>query len=66
MDEAKKEMLKKLPKIDEVLLILEKQNIYDLAPRDIVKESCRKIVQDLRDKIVNAKKSNRRNLALTR
>ncbi|MFZ3156548.1 MAG: L-seryl-tRNA(Sec) selenium transferase, partial [Smithella sp.] len=56
MDELKKELLKKLPKIDEVLLILEKQNIYDLAPRDIVKETCRKVVQDLRDKIVTAKK----------
>jgi L-seryl-tRNA(Ser) seleniumtransferase len=56
MDEIKKEMLKQLPKIDEVLLILEKQNIYDLAPREIVKETCRKIVQDLRDKIINAKK----------
>lgn len=56
MDELKKEMLKQLPKIDEVLLILEKLNIYDLAPRNIVKETCRKIVQDLRDKIVNAKK----------
>lgn len=56
MDEQRKELLKKLPKIDEVLLILEKQNIYDLVPRDIVKETCRKVVQDLRDKIVNAKK----------
>ena len=56
MDELKKEMLKKLPKIDEVLLILERQNISDLAPRDIVITTCRKVVQDLRDKIVNAKK----------
>jgi L-seryl-tRNA(Ser) seleniumtransferase len=56
MDDLKKEMLKQLPKIDEVLLILEKQNIYDLAPHEIVKEICRKIVQDLRDKIMNAKK----------
>jgi L-seryl-tRNA(Ser) seleniumtransferase len=56
MDDLKKEMLKNLPKIDEVLLILEKQNIYDLAPRDIVKGTCRKVVQDLRDKIVNSKK----------
>ncbi|MBN1364670.1 MAG: L-seryl-tRNA(Sec) selenium transferase [Syntrophaceae bacterium] len=56
MDELKKDLLKKLPKIDEVLLILEKQNIYDLAPREIVKETCRKVVQDLRDKIVNSKK----------
>ncbi|PKN37531.1 MAG: L-seryl-tRNA(Sec) selenium transferase [Deltaproteobacteria bacterium HGW-Deltaproteobacteria-2] len=56
MDDIKKELLKKLPKIDEILLILEKQNIYDLAPREIVKETCRKVVQDLRNKIVNAKK----------
>jgi L-seryl-tRNA(Ser) seleniumtransferase len=56
MDELRKEMLKQLPKIDEIILLLEKQNIYDLAPRDIVKETCRKVVQDLRDKIVNTKK----------
>jgi L-seryl-tRNA(Ser) seleniumtransferase len=56
MDEQRKEMLKKLPKIDEIILILEKQNIYELAPRDVVKETCRKVVQDLRDKIVNIKK----------
>jgi L-seryl-tRNA(Ser) seleniumtransferase len=56
MDEQKKEMLKKLPKIDEIILLLEKQDIYSLAPRDIVIASCRKVVQDLRGKIVNAKK----------
>jgi len=56
MDDLRKAMLKQLPKIDEVLLILEKQNIYDLAPRDIVKETCRKVVQNLREKIINAKK----------
>ena len=56
MDDAKKELLKKLPKIDEVLLILEKQKIYDLAPRQLVKETCRKVVQDLREKIVTTKK----------
>ena len=56
MDELKKEMLKQLPKIDEIILLLEKQDIYCLAPRDIVKETCRKVVQDMREKIVNAKK----------
>ena len=56
MDEKRKEMLKKLPKIDEVILLLEKQNIYALAPRDIVKETCRMVVQNLRGKIVDAKK----------
>ena len=56
MNELKKEMLKQLPKIDEVLLILEKQDIYDLAPRDIIKETCRTVVQNLREMIVNSKK----------
>ncbi len=57
MDELKKEMLKQLPKIDEIILLLEKQDIYSLVPRDIVKETCRKVVQDMREKIVNAKKN---------
>jgi L-seryl-tRNA(Ser) seleniumtransferase len=56
MDDVKKELLKKLPKIDEVMLLLEKQDIYDRAPRYIVKETCRKVVQDLREKIFNGKK----------
>jgi L-seryl-tRNA(Ser) seleniumtransferase len=56
MDERRKEMLKKLPKIDEVILLLEKQDIYTLAPREIVKETCRMVVQNLRGKIVDAKK----------
>jgi L-seryl-tRNA(Ser) seleniumtransferase len=56
MDKKKKEMLKKLPKIDEVILLLEKQDIYTLAPREIVKETCRMVVQNLRGKIVDAKK----------
>lgn len=56
MDEQRREMLKKLPKIDEVILLLEKQDIYVLAPRDIVKETCRMVVQNLRGKIVDARK----------
>ena len=56
MDEKKKAMLKKLPKIDEVILLLEKKDIYALAPREIVKETCRMVVQNLRGKIVDAKK----------
>ncbi len=58
MDEQRKEMLKKLPKIDEIILLLEKQDIYSLAPRDIVIATCRKVVQDLRDKIINAKEKD--------
>jgi L-seryl-tRNA(Ser) seleniumtransferase len=64
MDDFRKELLKQLPKIDEVLLVLEKQNIYDLAPRDIVKESCRTVVQRLRDKVVNASKKELEKVSL--
>jgi L-seryl-tRNA(Ser) seleniumtransferase len=64
MDDQQKEMLKKLPKIDEVLLILEKQNIYELAPRDVVKETCRTVVQTLRDKVVKAFKKEISELSL--
>jgi len=53
MDEKRKTLLKSLPKIDEVILLLEKKNIYSRAPREIVKEVSQKVVQKLRDKIVN-------------
>jgi L-seryl-tRNA(Ser) seleniumtransferase len=53
MDEKRKTLLKSLPKIDEVILLLEKKNIYSLSPREVVKEVSQKVVQKLRDKIVN-------------
>jgi len=53
MDEKRKSLLKNLPKIDEVILLLEKQDIYALAPREVVVEMVRQAVQDLREKIVN-------------
>lgn len=58
MDELRKEMLKKLPKIDEIILLLEKQDIYSLAPRDIVIATCRTVVQNLRKKIMEAKEKD--------
>ena len=53
MDEKRKTLLKSLPKIDEVILLLEKKNIYSRAPREIVKEVSQKVVQKLREKIVD-------------
>ena len=53
MDEKRKTLLKSLPKIDEVILLLEKKDIYSLAPREIVKETSQRVVQKLREKIVN-------------
>ena len=56
MDDKRKEMLRNLPKIDEVILLLEKQGIYEKASRDIVRETCRSVVQKLRDQILAADK----------
>jgi L-seryl-tRNA(Ser) seleniumtransferase len=53
MDDQRKALLKSLPKIDEVILLLEKRDIYLLASREIVKETCRKAVQKLREKVLN-------------
>jgi len=58
MDESRKTFLRNLPKIDEVILLLEKSGIYDLAPREIVLEACRNVVQNLRDKIIEAKEKD--------
>ena len=54
MDEKRKLLLKRLPKIDEVILLLEKKDVYSRAPREIVKEMSQKVVQKLRDEIVNS------------
>jgi L-seryl-tRNA(Ser) seleniumtransferase len=58
MDESRKIFLRNLPKIDEIILLLEKQDIYSLAPRDIVTATCRTVVQNLRDKIIEAKEKD--------
>ena len=58
MDESRKTFLRNLPKIDEIILLLEKQDIYYLAPRDIVIATCRTVVQNLRDKIIESKEKD--------
>ena len=54
MDDKRKDLLRHLPKIDEVILLLEKQDIYEKASREIVREVCRDVVQKLRDRILTA------------
>lgn len=54
MDEKRREMLKGLPKIDEVIGDLEKKGIYEKASREIVLETCRDVVQKLRNAILTA------------
>ena len=54
MDEKRKILLKSLPKIDEVIGLLEKQGIFEKASREIVLEICRSVVQKMRDDILTA------------
>ena len=58
MDDKRKEMLRSLPKIDEVIFLLEKSGIYDLALREIVLDTCRNVVQKLRDTIIESKEKD--------
>jgi L-seryl-tRNA(Ser) seleniumtransferase len=55
MDDQKKMLLKELPKIDELMLLLEQKDIFAKAPRDIVKSVCRMVVADLRQSILDKK-----------
>jgi L-seryl-tRNA(Ser) seleniumtransferase len=56
MDDHRKELLKHLPKIDDVLLILEKQGLFERTAKEIVKEVCRAVVGDLREHILSGKR----------
>ena len=51
MDEHQKELLKNLPKIDEMMLRIEKRESLAGFPREIVKEACRMVVEELRAKV---------------
>ncbi|MDO8785825.1 MAG: L-seryl-tRNA(Sec) selenium transferase, partial [Syntrophales bacterium] len=52
MDDRRKGLLRGLPKIDELIALLEKRGIYEEAPRDLVRASCRSAVGELRETIL--------------
>ncbi len=52
MDEHQKELLKNLPKIDEMMLRIEKRENLAGFPREIVKEACRSVVEEIRGRIL--------------
>ncbi|MBN2437845.1 MAG: L-seryl-tRNA(Sec) selenium transferase [Deltaproteobacteria bacterium] len=52
MDEHQKELLKHLPKIDEMILRIEKRENLAGFPREIVKEACRSVVERLRGQVL--------------
>ena len=55
MDDHKKEMLRNLPKIDEMMLRIGKMESLAGFPREIVKEACRSVVEELREGILQEK-----------
>ena len=54
MDEKRKELLKTIPKIDDIISLLEKRGIHGRASHDIVRDACRTVVQKFRERILNA------------
>ncbi len=53
-----KESLKKLPKIAEIMLVLEKRGTLKRAPRDVVLSTCRSVVGDVRGLILSVKEDD--------
>lgn len=52
MDDTTINILKQLPKIDEIILILEREDMLKLAPRDFVVDACRSAVADMRNAVM--------------
>lgn len=52
MDDQKKAMLKSLPKIDELMILLEKKGVFAGAPRNLVKSISQAAVDGLRQAIL--------------
>ncbi|MHB9096237.1 MAG: L-seryl-tRNA(Sec) selenium transferase [Syntrophales bacterium] len=55
MDDHKKELLRNLPKIDEMMLLLERGERFAGVPRELVREACRSVVEGLRERILREK-----------
>jgi L-seryl-tRNA(Ser) seleniumtransferase len=52
LDDHKNTLLRSLPKIDEVMLLLEKRDVFSKTPRNIVRSVCRSVVEELRQEIL--------------
>ncbi len=56
MNDKIRELLKTLPKIDELLLVLEKNGAFEGVSRDIITEKCRQTVEEMRNAILDSEK----------
>lgn len=52
IDDHKNTLLRSLPKIDEVMFLLEKSDVFLKTPRNIVRSICRSVVEELRQEIM--------------
>jgi len=59
ISDHKNALLRNLPKIDEVMRLLEKRDIFAKNPRTIVRSVCRSVVEDLRQDILNKKEDTK-------
>ncbi len=58
MDNATRDLLKQLPKIDELLLLLEKMGALEGLSREIAAGKCRELVDEMRTSILNGSNHN--------
>jgi L-seryl-tRNA(Ser) seleniumtransferase len=63
IDDHKNTLLRSLPKIDEVMFLLEKSDVFLKTPRNIVRSICRSVVEELRQEILKTN-SERKDLRL--
>ncbi|MBN1614087.1 MAG: L-seryl-tRNA(Sec) selenium transferase [Deltaproteobacteria bacterium] len=55
MEERRRALLKNLPKIDEIVHILERKGLCAMAPKEIVRDACRRVVERERLRIMDPK-----------
>jgi len=60
MKNTTKELLKNLPKIDEILLLIERNGSLEGVSRDVVVSKCREVVEGMRAAILDADKGTKR------
>ncbi|MDD5723498.1 MAG: L-seryl-tRNA(Sec) selenium transferase [Syntrophales bacterium] len=56
MNDKTRELLKNLPKIDEILLVLENGGAFEGVSRHIVVRKCRQVVEEMRSTILDSEK----------
>ena len=61
LDDHRMTLLRGLPKIDEIMLSLEKKEAFAGTPKYVVKSICRSVVEELRQEILNTTDGCKRN-----